>query len=516
MYQPDKFKVHLGKGDHIGFCTFWNEPEKAIALAPELLEKCAIIGTLYSRQGVNIILRNLALNPHIRVVFAWGYGELSQTKFGTAGRDILFALWERGVNDDGSIPNTNFLLEKELDVTVVRDIIKHVQLVDISEVPLDKVLTQLQVQESDVYMEPVRFADAIPTAVERFQSENVGWLARGKKVIDVWTRVVQRVMLYGAIKGTQYGSKQKELMGFSWVIDDEDPDNPVLPDEWPQDLREVTGATQDAIEQYFKVFLSKEMPAGVQYTYGNRLMCWGPNCLDQITDSIERNFTLSPDTRRAVMTTLIPSIDALSSEPPCLTQVQFLQTDGKLHMLSTFRSHDIFKAAIPNAFGLRKLQKEVSKRLGFDMGALHIVSNSAHLYEADWANAKKLIACAFTERDPSLVFDAETEGDPRGNARIEVANGKIHVTVMGVDGIELIQLGGASAHEVVRKLGQMDLFADATHMLYIGTELEKADFALKNGLAYTQDKPLDLNKKATYEKSSEKSICESSEGSGLC
>ena len=33
-------------------------------------EKTAILGTLYSRSGVNIILRNLALNPQIRKIIA--------------------------------------------------------------------------------------------------------------------------------------------------------------------------------------------------------------------------------------------------------------------------------------------------------------------------------------------------------------------------------------------------------------------------------------------------------------
>lgn len=46
LYQPNKYKVILGEGKTIGFCTLWNEPEKAIKECPILLKKSAIFHRL--------------------------------------------------------------------------------------------------------------------------------------------------------------------------------------------------------------------------------------------------------------------------------------------------------------------------------------------------------------------------------------------------------------------------------------------------------------------------------------
>ena len=114
LYQPDKFNVHLGTGT-VGFCTAWNEPGSVIKQAPKLLKKAAIIGTLYSPQGVNIIIRNLALNPHIHRLYLWGHGQLSNTKFGVMGSSVLKRIWKQGVSSNGTLANTSFKLDAQID-----------------------------------------------------------------------------------------------------------------------------------------------------------------------------------------------------------------------------------------------------------------------------------------------------------------------------------------------------------------------------------------------------------------
>jgi len=494
LYQPDKFKVRLGNGGHVGFCTVWNEPEVAVKRAPALIDNCAIVGTLYGRQGVSIIVRNLALNPQIRRLYLWGFGPLSNTKFGKTGTDVLLALWKSGVEDDGTVVGTNFKLEPEIEVAVARKVVAGVELIDLSEKPLDDAAAAVALGATDPYMEPVRFPDAVTRAPERFPSEIVGWNVRGKGIIDAWLRVVQRIMLYGTVKGTQYGMPQRELISVGWVVREEDPYHPALPTDWPQELREITGASENGIHEYLPVILSPEAQPGTAYTYGNRLKSYpmpGGGTLDQIADVIIKQFKSSPDSRRTAATTLVPPVDWDSKEPPCLTEVQCLQSDGYLHLMSSFRSHDIFKAAIPNAFGLRALQQEIATTCGFQMGCLQITSRSAHIYEADWENAKKLVACSFTEREPSLVFKAE-DADPRGNFTIRVTPEGIEMTMMGPDGAELMKKTGKSARYLQAWLAQMDLVSQTGHALDIGMELQKAHIAMEKGVPYTQDRPLQL------------------------
>ncbi len=492
LYQPDKYKVFLGEGKSVGFCTVWNEPEKALREFPELIRRSAIVGTLYSRQGVNVILRNLALNPQIRSLYLWDNGALSCSPFGVSGKEVLLKIWEHGINGSREIPGTDFKMEKEIDHNVVNMIRENVSLKKISGADLNSTVKEFPGGDEKPYMEPVRFADAVPEAIDIFPSEKVGFLVRGRTVLDAWTRVVDRIMRYGTIKGTQYGTQQRELIGVTWVIEIEDPDNPKMDVDWPESLKNTIGLNRDAIEHYRSVFLSPEKPEGVTYTYGNRLMRYpdGGKTIDQIEEVILKELKSSPDTRRATATTMVPPLDKNSKEPPCITQIQVLQNGGKLHMLVTVRSHDIFKAGIPNAFGLRALQQRIVKEAGFDMGYLQITSQSAHIYESDWEDAKKLARCAIWDREPSMVFDPITSADPRGLFVISTKDKIISAYFKTPSGDDLLVVTGKTAREVGVKIAHLELISRPDHLLDIGSELQKAEIAVSQGISYTQDRPL--------------------------
>ena len=502
LYQPEKFKVHVGEGT-VGFCTVWNEPKAVITLAPELHKKAALVGTLYSSQGVNAIIRNLALNPFIKKLYVWGHGPLSNTKFGVVGSSIIKKLWEQGVTPEGMLSGTTFRLEKEIDIKVFDVIREKVELIDVSgDELIEAVKKVVPTTLEDTYMESTRFPDAVITQPETFPSEEIGWVVRGTGIIETWSRVVERIMRYGTVKGTQYGSQQKELIGVTWVIKEEDVENFQFPSDWPPELREATGATPEAISEYNEVFLSPNTPEGVSYTYGNRLMRYlvppeiggkeqKETYIDQIVDSIIRNLKASPDSRRAIATTLVPWIDAKSDEPPCITQIQCLQANGKLNMLVTARSHDLFKAAIPNAFGLRILQTRIAKETGFEVGALQITSQSAHIYEADWDNAKKLAMCSFWER-PSAKMQSASQADPRGIFIVRVQDKKIVVDFKSIGGDELLQFQGKSADMIALEIAKHELTSQTSHALDIGIQLARAEIALKKDIPFTQDRPLTL------------------------
>jgi thymidylate synthase len=328
---------------------------------------------------------------------------------------------------------------------------------------------------------------------DTFPSERVGFVFHGKTVLEAWKSAIQAVMRYGTVKGTQYGMPQKELVGVHWVVQGEDPSAPQLPTEWPQELLDLTGASASALAEYYPVMLAPDAQPGTSYTYGNRLQRYphGDAWLDQIEDGIIKQFRASPDSRRGVATTLVPAVDMESKEPPCLTQVQCLQQGGAIHLLATFRSHDMFKAAIPNAFALRKLQERIATSTGFAVGALQITSQSAHVYEADWMHANRLVACTFTEREPSLVFHAD-HADPRGNLIIRVVADGISLSLMGSDGAELWNYTGPSARACQAKLAHLQLIHSIGHAIDIGMELQKADLARQHNLPYTQDRSLTI------------------------
>ena len=450
LYQSDKYGVYVGKGN-VGFCTVWNEPKAVLQLAPDLDKKAALVGTLYSSYGVNIILRNLALNPSIRRLYLWGHGPLSNTQFGVVGSGVLKKLWENGLDEDGAVIGTTYKLEAEIERKIIDLIREKVDLVDVSQRQLKEAVKDIDQSEEEPYMKATSFPEAAIAEMDEWPSEQVGWLVRGQGIIDTWSRVVERIMRYGTVKGTQYGSQQKELIGVTWVVHDEDPKNPKIPQEWPEELTKLVGASKGAIDEYHKVFMSADKPEGVAYTYGNRLKRYPvpgtkQKTLNQIKDSIIRNLQESPDSRRAVATTMVPWVDATSDEPPCITQIQCLQNGGKLHFLVTVRSHDIFKGAVPNAFGLLNLQAEIAKETGFEMGVLQITSQSAHIYESDWEEAKRLVKCMYWERP---VQKLKVDGaDPRGVFVVRVIKGKLEVDFNSTEGQTLMQ--DASGNDSLR------------------------------------------------------------------
>lgn len=500
LYQPEKYKVYLGKGRSVGFCTVWNEPESVFNKSKIIRDNSLILGTLYSRQGVSAILRNLALNPQIRTVYLWGHGTLSNTKFGIAGRLTLENLWRKGFSEDGSVNGTQFKIEKEIDAETVRKIIKNVKLADISDKTIEDVEKFLISSNSDdktiPYMKPVNFPDVAGKHIEIFPSEEIGWLMRGKTITEAWLRLVERIMRYGTTKGTQYGYQQRELIGATWVSSELDPDNPdfSLTENWPESLKELVGATSESIKEYHGIFLSEKMPPGISYTYGNRLMAYpnptGLKSINQIEEIIKKNLIDSPDSRRAVATTLFPSADKDSKESPCITQIQAIQSAGRLHFLVTARSHDIFKAAIPNAFGLRALHKKIARELGFELGELQVTSQSAHIYEQDWDQALKLSRCFFWERKPDTIFDPNKHADPRGNMIITLKSKEINVEFQSPSENNLMTLQGESAKELSAQIANLELLSRYDHIMDVAMELQKAETAMKQKLPYNQDRPL--------------------------
>lgn len=482
LYQPDKYKVYLGRGQSVGFCCVWNDPERVLKECPELANKAAIIGTLYSRQGVNVILRNLALNPQIRKLYVWDAGPLSKTTFGRSGTSLLEKVWA-GVADD---------LEKELEPAAVQKIVAGVELVKVGEQTLSQIVAAVRDEVNVPYMSPQSFSEPVAEPAEVFPSEEIGFLARGRTVLEVWVRALDRVMRYGAVKGTQYGAKQREILGLSWIIEDEDPDAVREQKDWPNNLKQLIGYTNEAIQQYYSIFLSSEVMPGVAYTYGSRLQSYptaaGP--LNQVQEILKRQLRDSLDTRRAVATTLIPEIDKDSPQPPCVTQVQVIQLHGYLHALVTMRTQDIFKAGLPNAFGLRKWQKVLAGEVGLKLGKLQITVGSAHVYEADWGEAKQLLACEVWERPPRLAFDPSLDADRRGYFIIIAQDKKIVANFQSPTGELLLTLEGVSARVISKKIAQLELLSRSDHLLDIGMELQKAEIALAHGFKYVQDRLL--------------------------
>lgn len=132
------------------------------------------------------------------------------------------------------------------------------------------------------------------------------------------------------------------------------------------------------------------------YAYHQRLASYplgNGKTVDQLKVAMERVAT-SPITRRAIAMTGVPDIDhKLKDDMPCLREVHFrgLEEEGilYLHMSTTWRSRDLFKAWPDNVLALTFLQSELARNLGQKMGrevrvgSYSDFSTSLHIYGQD-------------------------------------------------------------------------------------------------------------------------------------
>ncbi len=486
LYLQEKYPVLMGKQTPFALCTCWTDPKVLVRQHPELLEHFSLIGTLYSIEGISIMLRNLCLQPHIKYVLVWAHSPLSQTVIGKKGWQSLFSLFECGVSTDHCIVGTSALVHKEISLDAIETVRTHVVLYDVSSqeaATLSQFLTESNFPPLSSDRLPVSFPEPSRDAICELPSERVGWLIRKPTIAQSWLSTVERILQYGKLKRTEYGSQQKELLAVSWVIEHESLDQPYLPD-WP--IKDIIGLDLSMLEKYKTTFLDPSKKIGIAYTYGERLRAYD-GTLDQIQVLIDK-LKSSVVSRRAVAVTVIPEVDLFDTSPPCLNHVQVI-VDDRVHLIALFRSQDIFKAGISNAFGLLHLQGFIAKELGYPMGTLTIHSNSAHLYEEDFENARQLVACKLWG-DLHLSFNEHTDLDSRGIVRIALCEGKIHVTLHSLEGMELSEFVGVRARDLIMTLARRDLLSRTDHYCDITLELVKAELALQAGLSYTQDQPM--------------------------
>jgi dihydropteroate synthase len=137
----------------------------------------------------------------------------------------------------------------------------------------------------------------------------------------------------------------------------------------------------------------------------------------------------------------------------------------------------MYRAWPQNAYGLLKIQKEIAETLGLRIGKMVVVSCSGHIYERDFLEAQKMIE----KNKPKL----ECEMDPRGNFVIEIKGDELVVKHVDTEGKFLQEFKGKTAAELRNQISRF--VSDTTHGIYLGSELYRAEQALKNKKEFIQD-----------------------------
>ncbi len=476
-----KDKLIIGNAEaEIGIVCLWTPVNQIIDSIDK--NSFALAGQLYSKEGINYIIRNILANPRIRLLIICG-----EERVGSG--QALINLIDKGVNQDNQVLETkNCQIHKEIPLQAIelfKENIKYENLINIYEpTQIIKIIENYQPQNTDwadpqVFPEPkIEFDGVMPTDQSVFK-------IRKKYAGEAWLEIIKKIMKFGTIRESFHGNNCKELFNIAAVITDEDSDNFKIFDYFQ--------ITKQDIENYLPKIMTG-YKGTADYTYGERL--WNfPEIktkdykYNQAEDVIIDYLSRYP-TDRAACAVIFGIQDHTAKSSPCMCFLQATNVAGKLDLTAYFRSHDIFGGWLLNIFGLRTLQKHIADKLNWPLGNLTVYSNCAHIYDNNWQIAQEIINKYGQQLDCT--------SDPRGYLVISIDNQEIiakHVSPNGKTLQEFRQDGLAkkAAMEMYNQLILADVVSLVSHAFDLGAELQKAEIAIKQNLNYIQDQPLNFN-----------------------
>lgn len=483
LYKPNQLIYGYGQTAVI---TGWTVKQ---AIAKQLqTHEYAVIGQLYSpTRGINLLIRNLLNNPHVRyLVMLNATKEDKNAGASLCLRDFFLNGFESGLSDTGRrcwvirsvIPG---YIDTEVDVSALeklRHSIEYKEAPTISEA-CSFVKEFAQQATLEPWGEPTTFpmASNPPTILP---GSRYGHRIEGKTIAETWVKIIHRIKTTGTIRPTGYDGQWQELIDLMAVVTDEPADFYFPePNYLPVD--------RDFLKTYISQILD-DAPyrEGVKYTYGQRLRSWfGRDQIEQVIHKLIGEI----DAASAVMN-LWDVKDHDQGGSPCLNHIWLRVVDNELSLTATLRSNDMFAAWVANAMGLRALQQyirdEINKRSDYNlrMGPLMTISQSAHIYDDTWDNADRLIANQY-----AAIVNQRDFYDPCGNFLIEVEGKEVVVSQTTPGSGEIVKhYRGKNALKLVREICTNSPAILPEHIGYLGIELQKACDCITNGKEYIQDR----------------------------
>lgn len=471
---PIYFKDTLVVGNlesEIGIATLWTPRQLFVdTLDPQ---SYCVIGQLYSKEGINYIIRNILAYPQVRYLIVCG-AELSGS-----GANIV-SFFEKGITDDYQVVGEqNAPIHKEITREGLEAIRANVRVEKlIGEVTPDVIKAKIAnyeasrrglFREAEIFPEP-----KITASEDQLPSDDVFKVVRAKAV-DVWLELLKIILRFGEIRQSFHGNKLKEVFNLAAVVTDEDPDNFYLPDWMPIAKKDIEG---------YLPSIMTSAKGTEDYTYGERL--WNFNGIDQVDAVMVDYLKRYPTDRAAIAVLFDPMRDHQGRSAPCINLVQATNSGERLNLTVYVRSHSIFSGWILNIFGLRALQKYIADKLGQKLGTLTVFSNCSHVYENEWQQAYDLVKKYGDKLDCA--------SDPRGYVVINTDEDKklIRATHFSPVGkiIKVYEEDGARPKAYMHLYNQLvkdNVISQISHAFDVGAQIGGAEAALKNDLVFIQD-----------------------------
>jgi len=497
---PKYFKDRLileNPNSTIGVITLWMPKENVSeVLEPKTYSVC---GQLYTKRGINYILRNILANPKIQNLVMCG---IDRQESGEALKKFFEDGFEEDLDSNGDLKSWKIkgdekaTIHKQIPSKYLEKIRKHVKLYDLREASFSDVAKKISdvhnaSQNDRPFCKPITFPEPEKTAPETYPSDRSVFKIRRDFIGDAWLDVLKTATRFGRKIPGMYGDVG-QVANLCVVIEKEDPDNPQMYDYFNFDKKQL--------DLYIKGFFDKNEKKSEVYTYGERIFdCEG---VDQEEIMVEKLKRFEYD-RGALAVLWNPAIDNFPPKNteikekgqtkkwrvPCLVMILGQVVNEKLDMTAVFRNNDVYGAWPLNAFALRAFQKNIAKKIGKELGALTTISHIAEIYELNWDDAKEIV-----RKNDSL--SSTCQYDPRSYHIVTIEGSQINVVFHSPDGSKELAsysidgIKNKSARDLSAMILKDMLVSDLGAACDLGRQLAKAESAVKLGLEFEQDQPL--------------------------
>jgi thymidylate synthase len=445
----------------IGLCVGWNMVEEYLDVNADIL------GTLYSKAGADLLIRNLYRCKNIVGLIILDTNPLGYNGIGDQGLnylyDFLFKSTYKQVTtlyDYRLLSHLNVIyidphkIEMKINGYITENISVNVTVEDLNEMVIHLRNSFVGPERTAIFYDYPTI-DAVETLNESHETH--GTTIYGNDLFDSWKQVLEYVYRYGTDNGVL-----RQFQSIHWSFNSELTEQSIKSARklLPQtEILQMIGIDEQRLSCYVKSILSPFGVQGASYTYGQRLLPFMEPMLKALLSDI--------NTRHAYATTIW--YDVRDTQPPCLVYLQFLYQpyDRKMNLYVTFRSHDLFKAGLPNAVMLHELLSSYTRQLGVEMGIIEITSISAHIYLSNVYDVNLFLKCINQSYHPDI------HSDPRGYVVISSIDNRLRLELKNNKTHETSYLSEGTPYQIFNDIMSNKVIISTEHLTYIYQQLFK-------------------------------------------
>src|SRR5574341_534884 len=421
--------VVVGTGHrHVALCTLWTSRDIYAGQLPHI----GILGNLYFRLGIGVMIRNVLATPEITHIIVTGKDNPQPKQH---NGDALL----KGEFDPSAEPR--------LTADLVAEFYRRVTLIDARHISLrdQESLTRLieetaaQTASGEVKWTPVIEPLAVPLP-ERFPTSRSGHLIRAESIAEGHIRLLREIRTFGEItQPDDRGRRRQELWQLTVCL------------TGPLDVEKVPNYSAEEVIRYCDAMWNGDEPEGLTYRYGHTIRRRYGDQLQAVIDA----FAKKPETFRTVISLWEPLKSMERDDEPCLITVHPRVRNGVLDMFAYIRTNEMHRGWPQNAAGLRSWQERLAKTLNVEVGELTITSGSAHIYDYEFQAVDTYLS------QNRLILRDE---DPKGDWILE-RDGELFVAKHLYQGTIIQVLDAKSAEGLERKL--VPYVSDISHAMYL-------------------------------------------------